>query len=251
MTEGFHRYRLILEYDGGLFSGWQRQPGLASVQQALEDALAPLCGHPTPVIGAGRTDAGVHALGQCAHFDTLAPRAPEVWVRALNALSPRGLTVLEAREVDPSFHARFSARRREYLYRYFDRRQPPALDRGRVWGVGRPLDEAAMAAALPPLLGTHDFSAFRAASCQAAHPVRTVETLEVVRQDHEVRLRVAANAFLHHMVRNLAGSLARVGLRERPPEWLGELLAARDRTRAAATAPPQGLYLTRVWYEGE
>lgn len=245
------RYRLRLEYDGAFFHGWQRQEGQLSVQEVLETALERVCGHPVRVIGAGRTDAGVHASGQVAHFDTQRPRDGATLRRAVNALTPVGVTVLEVMETTPDFHARFDATQREYVYRILNRASPPALERDRVWHVRQPLDVRVMAAALTPLLGTHDFSAFRAAACQARNPVRTLTMAEVIRQGEEVHLRFGANAFLHHMVRNLVGSVVKVGRGEVSEVWLKELLDGRDRTRAAATAPPQGLVLTRVVYPGD
>ncbi|MBF0174802.1 MAG: tRNA pseudouridine(38-40) synthase TruA [Magnetococcales bacterium] len=245
------RFRLLLEYDGGPFSGWQLQPGLETVQGVLEQRLEVLCGHPVRVIGAGRTDTGVHALGQVCHFDTFNPRAADVYVRALNAAFRVRLTVLECREVAADFHARHSARYREYLYRIHLRPQPSALEQGRMWHVGRPLDRVAMEEASRVLLGTHDFSAFRAASCQSRSPIRQMKRIEWIDGDQELRIVFGANGFLHHQVRNMVGSLVAVGLGRWSVPRFREVFDHRDRTRAAATAPPWGLYLTRVEYEGE
>jgi len=245
------RYRLLLEYDGGHFFGWQRQPHVATVQGHLEQRLGVLCGHPVQVVGAGRTDTGVHALGQVAHFDTSNPRAGDVFVRALNATTPRSLTVLACCQVPPEFHARYSARYREYLYRLHLRPQPSALNRERLWHVGLPLDAVAMEKAASVLLGTHDFSAFRAASCQSKSPVRVMYRLELIQREAELHLVFGANGFLHHQVRNMVGSLVQVGSGRYSVQQFEKIFISRDRTQAAATAPPWGLYLTRVDYAGE
>ncbi len=242
------RFRLTLEYDGALFSGWQVQPDARTVQGELENALARLFGHSITVIGSGRTDAGVHATAQVAHFDTDFARPARDIVRALNALTPSGLSVLAASQVDASFHARYSARYRQYTYRIFQRPEPPALDRDRVWHYSRPLDIAAMDEAAGYLIGNHDFSAFRAASCAAKSPVRTISTLKLEQNGDLLTITVGANAFLYHMVRNIVGTLVKVGLGDWPPQRMGEVLASRDRKQAAAMAPASGLYLTRVEY---
>lgn len=248
LPPGMHRYRLRIEYDGTGFFGWQRQRRGPTIQGELERSLAKLCGHPLQVIGAGRTDSGVHALGQIAHFDTCQPRPVEVIVRAVNATTPTGLTILAAEEVDGSFHARFSARYREYLYRILDRRQRPALDRLRLWHHPLPLDAELMQDAGSLLLGTHDFSAFRSAACQAHSPVRTVSRLEVLRQGEEIQVIMGANAYLHHMVRNVVGSLTKVGRGEWTIKDFWQVFLGQDRTKAAPTAPAEGLYLARVDY---
>lgn len=242
---------MLLEYDGGPFSGWQRQPNQATVQGVLEQQLAPLCGHPVLVVGAGRTDAGVHALGQVAHFDTHHPRDPQVFVRALNATTPEPLTVLQCQEVPADFHARFSARYREYLYRLHLRPTPSAIQRHRTWHIGRPLDLDTMRQAGHTLLGTHDFSAFRAASCQAKSPVRNLYRLDIVPVSDEVHLVFGANGFLHHQVRNMVGSLLQTGTGRWSVHQFHQVFSSRNRTLAAATAPPWGLYLTHVAYEGD
>ncbi len=214
----------------------------------LEQALVPLCGPDLAVVGAGRTDAGVHALGQVAHFDTDRPRSPQVYLRAINATTPPEVTVLQASRVPFDFHARHSARWREYRYRISQRPSPPALERGRVWHHPVPLMLDGMIRAAALLEGTHDFSAFRAASCQAASPVRTLRQALVTAHGDEIWITLVGNAFLHHMVRNVVGSLVRVGLGRWSVEDFRTVFESRDRTRAAATAPSQGLYLVRVIY---
>jgi tRNA pseudouridine38-40 synthase len=202
------RYRLLIEYDGGPFVGWQRQTNGPSVQQALEDALFAFCGERAGVFGAGRTDAGVHALGQVAHVD-LAKSAPAATVRdAVNFhLRLRPVVVLEAGVVPEDFHARFSATGRRYLYRILCRHAPPALRRGQVWHVRRPLDAAAMAEAAQALIGRHDFTTFRAAECQARSPVKTLDRLDVEQDGDEIRLHAEARSFLHRQVRSIVGTL--------------------------------------------
>jgi len=243
------RYKLTLEYDGAPFVGWQRQDNGPSVQAALEAAVLGFCGREVAVQGAGRTDAGVHALGQVAHLD-LAEAVPGERLRAaLNFhLKPAPVAVLEAEAVPDDFHARFSAVSRAYLYRILNRRAPPALLRGRVAFMPKPLDAAAMQAGAGHLLGHHDFSAFRAAECQAASPVKTLDRLTVSRQGDEILVEAEARSFLHHQVRNMVGSLCLVGEGKQPPTWLREVLESRDRRRAGPTAPAEGLYLTAVGY---
>ncbi len=242
------RIALRLEYDGAGFAGWQRQPGQRTVQQAVEAALSRVADHPVEVTCAGRTDAGVHASGQVIHLDTTAARDDRAWLLGGNSHLPADVSVGAARRVADDFHARFSAVRRSYLYRIVNRTTRPALARGVAWWVHRPLDAARMAAAAATLIGEHDFSSFRAAECQALNAVRTLYRLDVNRVEDEVWLLVEANAFLHHMVRNLAGMLVAIGSGARPPAWAAEVLAARDRRVAAVTAPPQGLCLRSVTY---
>ena len=243
------RFRMTLEYDGGGFRGWQRQlDGIVTVQGVLETALVRLCGHKICVIGSGRTDSGVHATGQVAHFDTTCLREPGVFVRALNALTPATVTILAVEEVDENFHARFSAIYREYFYRILTRREAPALERQRIWHHPRPLDINVMSTEATVLLGTHDFSSFRAAFCQAKNPVRTLSRLDVEPVGAEIHIRVGANGFLQHMVRNIVGTLTLVGRGEWPPSTLQKVLIGKDRTLAGPTAPPWGLYFDRVLY---
>ena len=245
------RIALGIEYDGSAFRGWQQQSHARSVQGVIERALAAVADHPVQLTAAGRTDAGVHALMQVAHFDTAAVRPEQAWVLGGSAEAPDDVSVLWAREVPADFHARFSAIARTYLYRILNRRVRPALERQRSAWVRRPLDAGAMHAAAQALLGEHDFSAFRAAECQSSTPVRRVTNLEVRRAGDHVEITIRANAFLHHMVRNVAGSLIAVGVGDRPPQWVGEVLEGRDRTRAGATAAPQGLYFAGVEYDAK
>ncbi|MEM7168698.1 MAG: tRNA pseudouridine(38-40) synthase TruA [Pseudomonadota bacterium] len=244
------RYKLTIEYDGGPFVGWQRQDNGPSVQAALEDAVLAFSGEAATVQGSGRTDAGVHATGQVAHLD-LAKDSNGQRVRdALNFhLKPHPVAVLTAEAVDEDFHARFSATRRAYLYRIVNRRAPLALDHGRAWFVPKALNTRAMQAGADLLLGHHDFSAFRAADCQARSPMKTLDKLEVTREGDEISIIAAARSFLYHQVRNMVGSLAWVGQGKWPPEMMGEVLTSRDRRKAGPSATAHGLYLTEVSYD--
>jgi tRNA pseudouridine38-40 synthase len=243
------RIAIGIEYDGTSYSGWQAQGHAPSVQAELERALGTVADHPVELTAAGRTDAGVHALMQVAHFDSDAPRATEAWVLGGTAASAPDVSVLWARVVPEDFHARHDARARSYRYRIINRRVRPALERGTACWVRRPLDAEAMHEAAQALLGEHDFSAFRAAECQSKTPMRRLESISVQRSGDHVVIEVTANAFLHHMVRNLSGTLIAVGGGDRPREWVAEVLAGRDRTRAGMTAPPQGLYFVGVRYD--
>jgi len=246
------RYRLTLEYDGGPFVGWQRQAEGASVQGALEETIEKLSAERVTVTGAGRTDAGVHALGQVAHFD-LAKHFEAGKVRdALNHyLRPAPIVVLDAAEVDGDFHARFSATSRHYLFRILNRRSPPALEEGRVWHVPHRLDPDAMQAAAQFLVGRHDFTTFRAAECQAQSPVKTLDRLDVSRRADEIHIQASARSFLHHQIRSFAGSLKLVGEGKWQPKDLKAALEARDRAACGPVSPPDGLYLVRVDYAGD
>lgn len=243
------RYRISVEYCGGGLVGWQRQTNGPSVQQALEEAVERFCGASTTVQGAGRTDAGVHALGQVAHFDIPGEPSPDTVRNALNFhLRPAAISVVDAERVDDGFDARRSATGRRYLYRIFNRRAPPALLQGRVWHVARPLDAAAMDEAAQVLVGRHDFSTFRAALCQARSPVKTLDALSVARVGDEIHVRAAARSFLHNQVRIIVGTLRLVGEGKWTPADTSAALAARNRAAGGPTAPPEGLYLTEVIY---
>ena len=242
------RIAVGIEYDGSAYAGWQAQAGPRTVQQLAEKALGAVAAQPVCLVAAGRTDAGVHAFGQVAHFDTAALRTARSWVLGANSELPADVSVSWARPVPAHFHARYSAEARTYRYLILNRPARSALQRERAAWVHRPLDVAAMAAAARHLEGEHDFSAFRAAECQAKSPVRRLESLRVERSGERVWIEATANAFLHHMVRNLVGVLLSIGRGEAAPAWAGEVLAGRDRTQAAATAPAHGLYLWRVRY---
>lgn len=245
------RWALGVEYDGACFNGFQRQraTGPATVQGELETALGRIADHPVRVVCAGRTDSGVHATGQVIHFDSDSRRSPRDWLRGGNSLTPAAICIHWVQAVDSSFSARFSARWRRYLYLLTDERPRQALLRDRVAAVAGPLDADAMQRAAEPLLGEHDFSSFRAAQCQARHARREIQVIRIRRAGALLGIEIQANAFLQHMVRNIVGSLLEVGRREREATWIGELLAARDRTLAGIAAPPEGLYLTAVGYD--
>ncbi len=243
------RIALGLEYDGSRFLGWQTQPGGGTVQDALQSALSAVAAEPVVVTCAGRTDRGVHARGQVVHFDTGATRPDGAWVRGVNALLPESVAVLWSRRVDPAFHARYAAFARTYRYVLINRPVRPALAARHAGWHHAPLDADAMREAAGYLVGEHDFSAFRAAECQAKSPVRTVHAISVERSGERIDIVVRANAFLHHMVRNLVGMLVYVGKGRHAPGWAREVLESRDRARAAPTFASEGLYLEAVDYE--
>lgn len=243
------RVAIGLEYDGRAFCGWQTQPSGCAVQDHLERALAAIQGEAVRTVCAGRTDAGVHARGQVVHFDSPQARPLTAWVKGVNAHLPAGVAVRWAHRVPAHFDARRHARERVYVYLLLNRPVRPALLHGRVGWVHGNLDDAAMASAAASLLGVHDFSAFRAAECQARSPVRELRGVRLARRGDVLSIEFRANAFLHHQVRNMVGALVWVGLRRRPAEWVAELLASRDRTRGAATFAADGLYLTQVTYD--
>jgi tRNA pseudouridine38-40 synthase len=242
------RIAAIVEYDGSNFSGWQWQDDAPSVQQAVEKALSQVADAPIRVTTAGRTDAGVHASAQVIHFDTTILRSDYAWQRGANSNLPDSVALLWASEVDPEFHARFAATGREYQYVILNRSVRPTYLTQRVTHEYRPLDVERMQVAAQFLSGTHDFSSFRAVQCQAKSPIRTLRELDVTRRGEFVVIKAAANAFLHHMVRNLAGVLLDIGAGEKDPEWASDVLKARDRTLGGITASPDGLYLTAVEY---
>lgn len=244
------RYRLTLEYDGTPFRGWQRQPGGPSVQAAVEAAVLRASGETVTVTAAGRTDAGVHALGQVAHLDLARDWAPERLVGALNQhLKPAPVAVLDARRVADDFHARFSAVRRAYVYRVLNRRAPPALGRDRCWHVPVRLEHEHMREAAQALVGRHDFTSFRSSECQAPSPVKTLDLIDVARVPGDVvEVRLRARSFLHHQVRNVVGTLRLVGEGKAGTGHLAQVLAARDRAAAGQTAPAAGLFLEAVEY---
>ncbi|HEY1900631.1 MAG TPA: tRNA pseudouridine(38-40) synthase TruA [Steroidobacteraceae bacterium] len=243
------RIAVALEYDGAQFAGWQtQQPGVSSVQQTAEEAFSRIADEPVSLVCAGRTDAGVHALGQIAHFDTRALRAERSWVLGANSNLPDSISVRWARAVPGHFHARYSAEARTYRYFVLNRLGRSALAAHRATLIYRPLEVERMRAAAALLVGEHDFSAFRAAECQARSPIRRLYALNVERCDDRVIIEATANAFLHHMVRNLVGLLLDVGVGKAPPAWAAAVLASRDRTRSSPTAPAEGLYFWQVCY---
>ncbi|KMO42256.1 pseudouridine synthase [Methylobacterium variabile] len=246
------RYKLVVEYDGTAFAGWQRQAADRSVQQALEEAIARFVGGPVRVHCAGRTDAGVHATHQVVHLDLDKPWRTDTVRDAANAhLRPEPVAVIAASEVGPDFDARHSAVKRHYRYRILNRRSPPALSRGFVWHVPWALDAALMHEAAQLLLGRHDFSAFRAAECQANSPVRTLDRLDVTRTGEEIIVVTAARSFLHHQVRGMVGTLMLAGGGRLTPQGVRDVLDSRDRTRCGPLAPSGGLTLIGVDYPAD
>jgi tRNA pseudouridine38-40 synthase len=243
------RYKLVIEYDGAPFVGWQRQANGLSVQEAIETALRVLCGEAVTIRGAGRTDAGVHAKGQVAHADLAKEWRTDVLRDALNAwLRPHPIAILAAERVPDAFDARFSAVRRHYLYRITNRRAPLTFDAGKSWLVKRKLDAGAMHEAAQMLLGHHDFTTFRDSECQAESPLRTLERFDVSRADEEIHIYAAARSFLHSQVRSMVGSLEHVGSGKWRVLDPAAALEARDRRRCGMVAPPSGLYLMQVDY---
>jgi tRNA pseudouridine38-40 synthase len=243
------RYKLLIEYDGTPFAGWQIQANAPSVQERLCDAIEAFCGERFIPRGAGRTDSGVHARGQVAHIDLVKDWPADTVMKAVNFhLRPAPVVILACEQVAPEFDARFSARARHYLYRIVNRFAPLALDRDHAWRIWPELDPAAMAEAARHLVGRHDFTTFRAAECQAKSPVKTIDTLTVERIGEEIAIRASARSFLHHQVRSITGSLKLVGEGKWTPDDIRTALEARDRTRCGAMAPSCGLYLMRVDY---
>ncbi len=242
------RVAMGVEYDGTAFHGWQTQGDVRTVQEELGKAVSRVADHPVVIHCAGRTDAGVHGVGQVVHFDTEAERTPRNWVLGTNVNLPDDVNIAWAQPVADDFHARFSAISRSYRYRILNRTTRSALWRNRAVWIHRPLDEQRMQAAAAHLVGTHDFSSYRALGCQAKSPVRTVTELRVTRERDQVVIDISANGFLHHMVRNIAGVLIAIGEGDQPVTWTRDVLEYRDRTLGGVTAPPQGLYLMRVGY---
>jgi tRNA pseudouridine38-40 synthase len=245
------RVAIGIEYDGTAYNGWQRQSSGLGVQEVLERAIGEVADAAIEIVCAGRTDAGVHASGQVAHFDTIAERSDRGWLLGANSNLPDDINVSWVRPVDKHFHARYSATARSYRYRILNRLVRSALFRRRAWWVHQDLDHERMHEAAQGLLGEHDFSAFRAAGCQASGPVRKITSVRVSRDGDWVMLDVTANAFLQHMVRNIAGTLVAVGNGEKALSWPAEVLVGRDRQAAGMAAPPHGLTLVRVGYPGE
>lgn len=242
------RIALGIEYDGANYYGWQRQKEVNSVQQELEKALSTIANHPVTVNCAGRTDSGVHGTGQVVHFETTADRKEVAWTLGVNANLPSDIAVRWVKEVNDDFHARFSATSRRYRYIIYNSEFRPGILRSGLSHYHHPIDEKLMHQAGQFVIGEHDFTSFRALHCQANSPVRTIEFLNVTRRGEFIIIDIKANAFLHHMVRNLAGSLIEVGKKKQPVDWLNSLLKLKDRSKAAATAKPGGLYLVEVDY---
>ncbi len=243
------RIALGVEYDGSGYNGWQSQPDVPNVQDALQSALSRIAGESIAILAAGRTDTGVHALEQVVHFDTNIERPLTAWVRGTNALLPKDIAVLWAHPVADDFHARFSAQARSYQYVLVNRPSRSAVHHGKVGWFHAPLDVDKMREAAQYLLGEHDFNAFRAAECQAKTPVKTLAQLDIRQSGDTILFDLTADAFLHHMVRNIVGCLVYVGKGKYPPTWLNEVLESRNRTLAAPTFAPDGLYLKRIHYD--
>ena len=245
------RVVLGIEYDGSSYYGWQRQQNVATIQQCLESAIAKIANTHIDIHCAGRTDAGVHATEQIVHFDSPVFRPDRAWTMGVNTHLPDAIAIKWSKEIDQNFHARYSATSRRYRYIIYNAKLRPGILRGGVTHEYRPLDADKMHKAAQALIGENDFSAFRAAHCQSNSPFRHLTAISVKRQGQYVIIDVSANAFLHHMVRNITGSLITVGCEEQPVEWIAQLLAEKDRTKAAATAKPNGLYLVQVSYPEE
>lgn len=245
------RLALGIEYDGRPYCGWQSQAMGVTVQDTLQAALSQIAGEKISVIAAGRTDTGVHGLEQVVHFDTHTERPLQAWVRGVNALLPDSVAVRWAHPVPDEFHARFSAHGRSYRYVLLNRSVRPAIQQGKMGWFHAPLALDVMQEAAQVLLGKHDFSAFRAAQCQAKSPIKTLRQLDIHRADDLIVFDLSADAFLHHMVRNLVGCLVYVGKGKQPPVWMNEVLGSRNRALAAPTFSPDGLYLRRIQYEAK
>jgi tRNA pseudouridine38-40 synthase len=245
------RIALGVEYDGSEYNGWQSQADGCTVQDNIQRAISQIAGEPVSIIAAGRTDTGVHALEQVIHFDTKVERPLSAWVRGVNAMLPPSIAILWAHIVPEEFHARFSAQARSYQYVLINRPARSAVHHGKVGWFHAPLDVPAMRAAAQHLLGEHDFTSFRAAECQAKSPVKNLAKLDISQQGDTIIFDLGANAFLHHMVRNIVGCLVYVGKGKHPPEWMKEVLDARQRKIAAPTFAPDGLYLRHITYDAK
>ncbi|MEO0466171.1 MAG: tRNA pseudouridine(38-40) synthase TruA [Pseudomonadota bacterium] len=243
------RYKLTIEYDGRPFCGWQRQSGQPSVQAALERAAEGLDERPVTVFGAGRTDTGVHAMGQVAHIDLMKQLPVAKVADALNAhLRPEPVAIIEAQEVSEAFHARFSAVERHYRYRIVNRRAPLTTEKGLAWQVPQALDRDAMATAANALIGRHDFTTFRDAQCQAESPIKTLDEVRLQTSGEEINVYFCARSFLHRQVRSMVGSLVEVGRGRHDGDWIADILASADRSLCGPVSPPDGLYLMNVIY---
>lgn len=243
------RYKIKIEYDGTPFVGWQKQAISPSIQEVIETAIQKMIGSEIVLFGAGRTDAGVHATGQVAHFDIRKNFPMDEILGALNHyVKPFPISILSVEEVDNEFHARFSAKSRTYIYKIFNRKAPLALENGRAWHVKEDLDVKSMQEAANYLIGKHDFSSFRSAQCQSKNPIKTIDAIELTKKGEGIQMRIQAPSFLHNQVRIIIGNLRKVGNGSFRPLQIKEILEAKDRTKAAETAPPDGLYLVEVKY---
>ncbi len=243
------RYKMTIEYDGSPFCGWQRQKDANTVQGTIERALSHFVGSPMEIHGSGRTDSGVHAKGQVAHFDVDLPYPPFEIQGALNyRLKHHPISILKVEEVSDDFHSRFSALKRAYKYVILNRRAPPTFEMGRVWWVAKPLDHLRMQEAARHLVGTHDFTSFRDSCCQAKSPIKTIDYVTVEREGDHITLAIQSKSFLHHQVRNIAGTLKKIGEGSWEPSFMADLLEIKDRTQGGPTAPPDGLYLTEIQF---
>jgi len=245
------RIALGVEYDGSAYFGWQSQPAVPNLQDTLQAALSGIAGEPISILAAGRTDAGVHALGQVVHFDTNIERPLTAWVRGANALLPESIAVLWAHPVPEGFHARFSAQARSYQYVLINRPSRSAVHHGKVGWFHARLDVEHMREAARYLLGEHDFSSFRSSECQAKTPIKNLAQLDIWKQGDTIIFDVTADAFLHHMVRNIVGCMVYVGKGKHPPQWMKTVLERRNRNQAAPTFAPDGLYLRRITYDAK
>ncbi len=246
----FMRYKITIEYDGTNYYGWQKQDGLRTIAGTIETAIFNITGQETQVFGSGRTDTGVHAKGQVAHFDIEKQFEPYKLMMAINAhLVKDDISVINCEEVSEDFHARFSSKKRYYQYIILNRTPKEALDKNRVWRISQDLNIDQMQKAANYLLGNHDFSSFRSSQCTALSPVKTIDYINITKNGEYIYIDISAKSFLHHMVRNIVGTLVDVGLSKQEPSWVKEVLESKDRTKAGITAPAQGLYFVKVDYD--